>query len=408
MIKNILVVLTVLLSFAVFSGCDAEDTDGDGVPDFYEECPNDPDKILPGDCGCGELEGSCTSEDPNTDDNSGGNEFPNASLGDTLYSGEAIRSTQYLESSNGRYRFTLKSEGNLVLREVQTQAVLWTSQTGGDGGTYLKLSTSGNLVLRTDAKEAVWTSHTANSGADELVLHDDGTLVLYNGNSVVWSANGNGMPDDDCLEDSCSTGDDNDLSQEGKIEEIPKTIVVKEGETYDGKGKTIIAVGMGDGSQKEDQDPVFILEKGAKLKNVKIGKPGCDGVHCYGDNVVENVHWLDVGEDALTIKKKGDVKVLGGSAKNASDKVFQVNASSTLKIKNFKADNIGKLIRQNGGTDFPTHFYLIDVTVNDFRSGIAVVDSDAEDSHVYYKNLKTNSDRKKFVGYSKSQIHELD
>ena len=29
----------------------------------------------------------------------------------------------------------------------------------------------------------------------------------------------------------------------------------------------------------------------SQLKNVKIAKPGCDGVHVDGENLIENVIW---------------------------------------------------------------------------------------------------------------------
>ncbi len=35
------------------------DTDGDGTDDCSDNCPNDPNKVNPGDCGCGVPEGSC-------------------------------------------------------------------------------------------------------------------------------------------------------------------------------------------------------------------------------------------------------------------------------------------------------------------------------------------------------------
>jgi DNA-binding beta-propeller fold protein YncE len=35
------------------SFCDAADSDGDGVTDACDDCPNDPAKIFPGECGCG-------------------------------------------------------------------------------------------------------------------------------------------------------------------------------------------------------------------------------------------------------------------------------------------------------------------------------------------------------------------
>lgn len=38
------------------------DTDSDGTADCIDECPNDPNKIAPGDCGCGKQEGTCDQE----------------------------------------------------------------------------------------------------------------------------------------------------------------------------------------------------------------------------------------------------------------------------------------------------------------------------------------------------------
>lgn len=36
------------------------DSDNDGMPDEYDQCPNDPNKIVAGNCGCGIIEGTCT------------------------------------------------------------------------------------------------------------------------------------------------------------------------------------------------------------------------------------------------------------------------------------------------------------------------------------------------------------
>jgi YVTN family beta-propeller protein len=41
------------------------DTDNDGTPDKLDGCPNDPDKIDPGTCGCGEPDtDACNVVDP--------------------------------------------------------------------------------------------------------------------------------------------------------------------------------------------------------------------------------------------------------------------------------------------------------------------------------------------------------
>jgi hypothetical protein len=160
---------------------------------------------------------------------------------------------------------------------------------------------------------------------------------------------------------------------------VNQTIVVKAGETFDGKGMHFKAgPALGDGGQGESQKPVFELEPGAKLKNVQLS--GADGVHAKGDATLDNVWWRDVGEDAFTMKGEGKVTINGGGAFNASDKIFQLNHGGSFTLNNFTADTFGKAIRTNGGKDFP-----IDINVNNstFRNGEeAVVRSDATQAKI--------------------------
>jgi pectate lyase len=117
--------------------------------------------------------------------------------------------------------------------------------------------------------------------------------------------------------------------------------------TLDGGMKRYCCIGTG--SQSESQDPMFDLADGATLKNVIIGSPAGDGVHCEGRCTIQNVWWEDVGEDAATFRgTNGDSFVIGGGAKSASDKVFQHNGSGTVHISGFYAKSIGKLYRACG------------------------------------------------------------
>ena len=117
--------------------------------------------------------------------------------------------------------------------------------------------------------------------------------------------------------------------------------------TFDGGMKRYY--GIGDGGQSESQDPMFKLSDGATIKNVVIGAPAGDGIHCTGRCTIQNVWWEDVGEDAATFKgTSGDSYVIGGGAKSASDKVFQHNGSGTVHISGFYAASIGKLYRACG------------------------------------------------------------
>lgn len=175
---------------------------------------------------------------------------------------------------------------------------------------------------------------------------------------------------------------------------VSTTIVVPAGTTYDGKGQTFVANAstLGDGGQGENQKPVFKLEAGATLKNVILGAPAADGVHCYGNCTISNVTWQDVGEDALTLKSPGTVNITGGGAYKAYDKVFQMNAAGTINIKNFKANDIGKLVRQNGGTTFQVNMTVDSSDISDVKDSILRTDSSVSQGKITntrYHNVPT-------------------
>jgi pectate lyase C len=191
--------------------------------------------------------------------------------------------------------------------------------------------------------------------------------------------------EDVTTDDDNATDDDEATTQEppdegnviqGQGGVVNATIVVRAGEIFDGGGKTFTAgSALGDGSQDEDQLPVFKLEDGAQLRNVTLGAPAADGIHCYGDVTLNDIHWQDIGEDALTIKESGTVVLDGGSAQNGDDKVFQVNAASTFIIRNFTARNAGKFIRQNGDTTFRVDIVIENCDISQMDECIFRTDS---------------------------------
>jgi hypothetical protein len=159
----------------------------------------------------------------------------------------------------------------------------------------------------------------------------------------------------------------------GTARTITQTIVVPPGVTYDGKGEKLTAEGMGDGSQSEDQLPYFLLMPGASIKNVTMTKPGCEGIHMMGDNQLDNIVWEDVGEDAASIRSYfpgGYIYIEGGSVHSAADKVFQLNAPSKIIIKNLKATNISKLIRQGDTT--PIEVVLDGVKASNVKTALVM------------------------------------
>jgi len=112
--------------------------------------------------------------------------------------------------------------------------------------------------------------------------------------------------------------------------------------TY-GRGKS--CTGQSEGG---DADAVFIIKNGGTLKNAIIGKDQIEGVHCQGSCTIENVWWVDVCEDALSLKGDGNALVKGGGAQSASDKVVQHNGKGTVTIDGFTVVDFGKLYRACG------------------------------------------------------------
>jgi hypothetical protein len=123
--------------------------------------------------------------------------------------------------------------------------------------------------------------------------------------------------------------------------------------TFDGGMKRYYGTGnLGSGGQDEGQDPLFDLPSGGTLRNVILGSPAADGVHCEASCTLQNVWWEDVGEDAATFKPSSTsatMTVLGGGALHASDKVFQHNGvGGTFVIDGFQVEDFGKLYRSCG------------------------------------------------------------
>ncbi|MBV7696362.1 pectate lyase [Streptomyces sp. TRM70350] len=107
---------------------------------------------------------------------------------------------------------------------------------------------------------------------------------------------------------------------------------------------------LGGGGQDESQDPILRLSNGAVLKNVILGAPAADGIHCMGSCTLQNVWWEDVGEDAATFRggTGATYHVIGGGAKKAADKVFQHNGGGTVNISNFAVQEFKTLYRSCG------------------------------------------------------------
>ncbi|KAJ4214919.1 hypothetical protein NW759_009942 [Fusarium solani] len=125
-------------------------------------------------------------------------------------------------------------------------------------------------------------------------------------------------------------------------------IEVASGEVFDGKGARYDR-GAG------QADTVFILREGATLRNAIIGPDQHEGVYCIGGGcTIENVWFEDVCEDAISIKEDAagtTTNIIGGGAFHAADKVIQHNGCGAVNIKDFYAEDYGKVYRACGTCD---------------------------------------------------------
>ncbi|MFI7701233.1 pectate lyase [Nonomuraea sp. NPDC049480] len=159
---------------------------------------------------------------------------------------------------------------------------------------------------------------------------------------------------------------------------------------------------LGTGSQSEGQPPMFKLADGATLQNVVIGAPAADGVHCMGTCTLKNVWWEDVGEDAATFKGTSATQTMtidGGGARSASDKTFQHNGPGKMVIKNFRAQNIGKLYRSCGNCSkqYARHVVISNVTITTPAKVIAGVNANYGDTATFSGITIVNDPGRKVV-----------
>ncbi|MFD5228336.1 pectate lyase [Streptomyces qaidamensis] len=181
---------------------------------------------------------------------------------------------------------------------------------------------------------------------------------------------------------------------------VSKTIPVSG--VRDGGMKMFYGTGaLGNDNQDEGQDPLFELADGATLKNVIIGTPAADGVHCKGTCTLQNVWWLDVGEDAASFKGKSSsavYTVIGGGAKNADDKVLQFNGAGTLNVSGFQVQNAGKLVRSCGNckTQYKRTIVLSDIDVTAPMNSIVGVNANYGDTATLSK-IRIHGDGKKKI-----------
>ena len=106
---------------------------------------------------------------------------------DTLDNGRQLTPGQSIWSRDGRFQFTLQTDGNIV--EYGPGGVRWQSGTGGHAVTSLNMQTDGNLVLY-NTGSVVWTSGTQGGPTSHLIMQSDGNAIIYTATGFTWNNNG--------------------------------------------------------------------------------------------------------------------------------------------------------------------------------------------------------------------------
>ena len=110
-----------------------------------------------------------------------------------LQAGEVLALGQSVTSSNGRFRFVFRRDGNLVIH--QGGKALWTSGTSGEGADRLVMQYDGNLVMFRPlayGSQPVWSSRSDGfDGAVLSVQEEGGAVIRLHDGPVLWSA---GLP----------------------------------------------------------------------------------------------------------------------------------------------------------------------------------------------------------------------
>jgi hypothetical protein len=83
----------------------------------------------------------------------------------------------------------MQTDGNLVLRDLNTGRGWWSSNTLGRGVS-ATFQTDGNFVVRNSAGAAIWFSNTCCFSGNTLTLQDDGNMVIRRSNGAfLWATN---------------------------------------------------------------------------------------------------------------------------------------------------------------------------------------------------------------------------
>lgn len=119
---------------------------------------------------------------------------PSNTTATTLNSGETLHMDDYLLSPDAQSVLTLQRDGNVAL--YANFNLIWETATHGTSADHLTMQADGNLVVYSQAGQALWSSNTQGNPGARLVTQTDGNLVIYSASGVArWSTSTLHNPD---------------------------------------------------------------------------------------------------------------------------------------------------------------------------------------------------------------------
>lgn len=107
-----------------------------------------------------------------------------------LQSGQRLYAWDYRDSPDGRFRFGLQADGNLV--HSGPTGPIWATMTFDAMG-FLEMQGDGNLVLYNSGSVPIWHSATPYFPGAYLAVQSDGNVVIFSATGIpVWATNTGG------------------------------------------------------------------------------------------------------------------------------------------------------------------------------------------------------------------------
>ncbi len=294
---------------------------------------------------------------------------------------------RYANGSSNRVG-VLSANGNNVSTEDFSGTGSWSSW--ATTSVTLNLG-SGTKRLRLEANQG---SGLANIDSVE-ITGPNVAAASCSGSSSSGSSSSGSSSSSSGSSSSSSGGNYGSTCNGGSTTTVTATIRVEDGGTFDGGCRTYNGGGdLGDGSQDEGQDPIFRVGPGT-IRNVYIGSNGADGIHSRNGGDVDNIHWSDVGEDAMTIKSPTNGATVTANrleGYDSADKFLQANDDATWSINNCRVDNAGKFLRQNGGSTFPLHMEVTNCYISNMKEGVFRSDSSNSTARITNSRLVNAGD----------------